>query len=521
MKNLKDVALEYIDNISEGLLDDVDTALNAADQYMDEQKLAEWSKNSRTPAHWWKKKVGFTVQGDFEISGIDTKEYTGPMFRLVKGNVTISNTQLENLEGIFMDGCVINGTLCIEDNPNLTSLKGCPAEVQTMIVADNKNLKDIDELPEIKLNLYAIRNGKKFNKEKLAEKFVVGKRINCSVEDDTNMIDESTESTKSTNSIVNESFKIPQLAAFVDAVNKLSVKNRENKARLTSFLQDVAWDKVSNSHVSEYDAHSSEATKAARLYITHKRRGFVLLMDTEGKCVGMIRGKHYYDLTTPNYPSWLREKDKWSSWSYEAKVDTLLYNINKYADTIVTVDVDNVEPAYSLKNARVTARNGATAYTRGFERSNDKVTAKQVRYYQDIVDKNRERYKKMLQIIRANRAVQSNKFDSIKARVDKCFDRYTALISKMLKNPTKFSNYDVEWLNNRFTSVRSSTHGGYSKDGLMSSFERYVRFMIEAQKGKAYVLNSNGLVDQIRKYEEKMESDLLSVESKLAELEAK
>lgn len=512
MKNLKEFAYNNIvDSISEGLLDDIDSTLNAADQYMEEQQLAEWSKNSRTPAHWWKKKVGFTVQGDFEISGIDTKKYTGPMFRLVKGNVTISNTQLENLEGIFMDGCVINGTLCIEDNPNLTSLKGCPAEVQTMIIADNKNLKDIDELPQVNLNLYAMRNGKKFNKEKLAEKFVVGKRINCSVEDNADMIAES---------VVNESFKIPQLAAFVDAVNRLSTKDRDRKAKLTAFIQDVAWDKLSNSHVSEYDAHNPEAAKAARLYITRKRTGFILLMDSEGKCVGMIRGKNYYDLTAPSYSGWYREKDKWSSWSYEAKVDDLLRNISRYADTIVTVDVTDVERTYELHQARVDARKGALAYEKGFERKNDKVNAKQVRYYQDIADKNRERYKKMLQIIKAEREVQSNKFDSIKARVDNCFDRYTALISKMLKNPAKFSNYDLEWLNDKFSTYSSSKYSSYEY-GLMHSFEKYVRFMIDAQKGNAYVSNRNGLASQIRQYEENIESDLLAVERKLAELEAK
>ena len=163
---------------------------------------------------------------------------------------------------------------------------------------------------------------------------------------------------------------------------------------------------------------------------------------------------------------------------------------------------------------------GATAYDKGFERKNDKVNAKQVRYYQDIADKNRERYKKMLQMIKANREVQSNKFDSIKARVDNCFDRYTALISKMLKNPTKFSNYDLEWLNDKFSTYRSSKYSSYEY-GLMHSFEKYVRFMLDAQKGNAYVSNRNGLASQIRQYEENIESDLLEVERKLAELEAK
>lgn len=510
MKTLKEFAYDnIIDSISEGLLDNIDSTLNAADQYMDEQKLTEWSKNSRTPAHWWKKKIGFTVQGDFEISDIDTKSYAGPMFRLVKGNVTISNTQLENLEGIFMDGCVINGTLCIEDNPNLTSLKGCPAEVQTLIIADNKNLKDIDVAPEVKLNLYAMRNGKKFNKEKLAEKIVVGKRINCSIEDNLDIIDEST---------VNESFKIPQLSAFVDAVNRLSTKERNSKARLNDFLPNVAWDKITNSHVSEYDANSSEAEKTARMYISFKRHGFILLMNKEGNCVGLIRGKNYYDLTPPSSRGWFREKDKWSNWSYETKVDTLMYNIKHYADTIVTVDIDGVKSTQAIRQERINSRQDA--YFKDKDRKSEYIDAKNVRYYQDIVDKNRERYKRMLLIIRANRAAQTSKFDTIKTRVDKCFDRYTALISNMLKNPTKYANYDLEWLTDKFTSFNNSKYG-YSERGLMHTFDRYVRYMIEAQKGDKYIVNRGNTDKQIKEYEDKMESELVAVENKLSELEAK
>ena len=90
----------------------------------------------------------------------------------------------------------------------------------------------------------------------------------------------------------------------------------------------------------------------------------------------------------------------------------------------------------------------------------------------------------------------------------------------MLKNPTKFSNYDLEWLNEKFSSFRSSKYG-YSQYGLMYTLEKYVRFMLEAQKGSAYISNRGGMADQIRQYEEKLESDLLDVERKLAELEAK
>ena len=93
MKNLKDIALEFIDNISEGILDDIDTALETADDYMYEKQLTKWSKNSKTPAHWWKKRVGYTLQGDYKITDIDD-EYDGPKIRLVKGDVTICNTNL-------------------------------------------------------------------------------------------------------------------------------------------------------------------------------------------------------------------------------------------------------------------------------------------------------------------------------------------------------------------------------------------------------------------------------------------
>ena len=51
--------------------------------------------------------------------------------------------------------------------------------------------------------------------------------------------------------------------------------------------------------------------------------------------------------------------------------------------------------------------------------------------------------------------------------------------------------------------------------------QKYVRFMLDAQKGNAYISNRDGLADQIKQYEDQMEYDLLTVENKLAELEAK
>ena len=174
------------------------------------------------------------------------------------------------------------------------------------------------------------------------------------------------------------------------------------------------------------------------------------------------------------------------------------------------------------------SQEGAIALNRGYERKgndesySDRIDAKNVRYYQNIADENRERYKKMLIKLKAERATQSNVFNNIKGRLDKAFDRYTALLSKMASNPTKYNSWDIRYVNDKFHSVRtygSGRHQSYYSVGLFPLIHSYMDTLIDASGGHSY--GSKDIATKLKDLETAIIDKLVEVETKLTELEAK
>ena len=150
------------------------------------------------------------------------------------------------MEGIFTPDCEITGTLTIDNNSKLTSLKGCPCKVGSLTISNNKSLKKIDLTPVVSNNAYIAGNGKKFKQEDLEKTMQVCKHIFCSAEGEAVM-----------ESIVNEAFKAPQLKLVVDAIKsaKTTVRNREDKAHLDD-IRSIKWDQIEPSDIAEYDINS-------------------------------------------------------------------------------------------------------------------------------------------------------------------------------------------------------------------------------------------------------------------------
>ena len=143
-----------------------------------------------------------------------------------------------------------------------------------------------------------------------------------------------------------------------------------------------------------------------------------------------------------------------------------------------------------------------------------------MRYYQEIADENRERYKTMLTQLKAKKALTSGNFDNIKKRLDDVFARYTKLLGKVYTNPTKYSSWDLDWLNDKFYT---SSHTKYSthESGLFRSIEVYFNFLIEASKGSAYTGVNNDVTQRIKDLEQTLLANIRAVEIKLSEMEAK
>lgn len=520
MIDLKDYTKIVID---ESILDDIDDILADGDKQVDLKMVEKWSAPSRKKAYYSRQKKGFVMHGDFLIDDIDETKYTGTPIKRLTGTLAISGCAIESLEGLFLPDCEIDGSLTIEDCPNLVSLKGCPLSCKTLTITGCKKLKNIDITPVVSGNVYLSDNGKRFKEEKLREnpKFFCGKKVFCSILFDVeNLINEGTLE------FVCEAFKAPQLKVLADALIK--IKNPDVKLDIRKFMANVELDKIKSSKVYEYDLNQEMKTAltAAKPYHTGKRSGFFFTMDDQGNVLYLFHGKRY-----------LRIDDRWGkidNWSgftdtNASGVDSIILG----ASTLVIVDIEGMETTWKIHNAREENRKGAIAMMKGEERSGketgnywddreNKIDAKQVRYYQQIANENRERYKQMITKMRAERALKANNFEKLKNQIDNLFQRYTALLSKILKDPSKYSSYDVEFLNDKFKNARMSGQRRYqyiSEDGLLVAIEKYFQLMISANSKTGS--SRLQIEEDIKRYEETIQRNIDIIDQRLKELERK
>ena len=122
MKSLKEISNIFVSNLSEGLLDDLEDTLSTGDSLMDEKLVESWAVTKDYKVK--KTKQGYKLVGSFVIKDITDSEYHGPLIKEVKGNLSIENTQLTNLQNMFAVDCIISGTFTVENNSLVSTLVG-------------------------------------------------------------------------------------------------------------------------------------------------------------------------------------------------------------------------------------------------------------------------------------------------------------------------------------------------------------------------------------------------------------
>lgn len=538
MRSLKDLASAFIiSDLNEGILDDIEDTIEAGDEFVDNEVMKKWFKNDKCKV--FKTKKGYVIRGDFKIDHNEGETWSGPTIKTVQGNISIVGTELTTLEGMFNADTEVTGTLTIEDNPNLTSLKGCPAKVGTLVVCGNPKLTSIDAKPIVSVNAYVSKNGKRWSKDQLAKQLTVAKKIFCSVEDDANMVNENEES-------INEAFKAPQLKPIALALKNAQLPRNDHEKRIRQEriergyldtdeerrekirfdrLFDLEWDKIEANRITEYDGADPKAVTACRNYLTGKTRGMIALMDVDGDVTSIIIGKTVWRL-----------KNRYSSMGRYERGDqfksTAIISMIEQAASVLLVDLSGIDTDALLakRKERYNNREGALYLKRGTERkgpatsaksspyySND-INADRIRYYQTVANENRQRYKIMVTKIKAERAAMSTKFAQIKERLDKAFDRYTAILAKIIKDPAKYKSYSFEWLNNQFMDASAKDKYSVRESGLFVTLEQYVRYLISARQGS--VADSSKIAATLKSYEDTMTTQLDRVEYYLRDLEA-
>lgn len=511
MLSLKEFAYRYV---NESILDDIDDQIKSGDKILNMKRAQAWGERSRKKPWIAVQKQGYALGGDFIIDDIDTEIYYGLPIKRVDGNLAIKDCSIESLEGLFLPDSTISGTLTIEDCPNLKSLNGLPAAVGTLVVNYNKNLKTIDiddrEKPVIvNNNMYLSKNGKRFKKDVIASNnnIVVAKNIFCSIESSVDLINEDT---------INEAFKAPQLKVLADALKEAGSKNREIAPKIKQFVTDVKLDTISSADVYEYSCDDPEAAKNVRMYYGNKRRGFFFVIDSNGDACIVFEGErflHIKDYERYHYG----QIDKYTYMDRD-KVSEIVRLVKRF-DTVVFVDCQNYESAWAAVSApRRQAQRGAIALMKGAERKTSEVTAKQVRYYQDIANANRERYKNLLTKLKVEKHMKTNKFSTFKSKIDSLYDRYTALLEKMLKAPEKYNKYDLSSLNGNLCASSSNRFGGASYSLTDKLYEYFS--ILQNSKDDFYRRHSNqDILSKITNIENDILNLITIVDQKLIELE--
>ena len=508
MKNLIDTIID------EGLLDSIEKSMAAGDKLVAEDVFKQWSVGEKFKIA--RHKGGYSLKGDFKMQW-DEDIYVGPKITDVNGNFTIANTKLTSLEGIFTPDAMISGTFTIEDNPNLVTLIGCPIQANSFTVTGNKQLMNIDYSPIVLNNAYISKNGRKMNKEKLSQTMNVHKNIFCSVEPE-EIITEAV--------AIYEAFKAPQLKVLADAIKRVSKDVPRTERFAFNSIMDIEWDKVEASQITEMDPQDKSCATELRAYCSAKKHGIVIMLNKAGEALRVIIGKR----VSPVHPGVMgygsKKLEKYSrayDWTTTEIVD-LLFDTHRNEETkvdsvlFVNIATSARNSLYLKRGARANARAGAIAMERGRERTGS-IDTRHIRYYQKVADENRERYKKLITQLKAKRAAMSSTFMALKTRLDNAFNRYTNLLVKILQDPSKYQDYDIDWLNDKFQHSYKTSYGGSREVGLFVAIERYMTFMINSSKGENY--NNVNITQKMNELEATIKERLDDVEKDLTKLEAK
>ena len=532
MINLKDLA-SYI--LVEGILDDIDDNLTSGDNAMYDDLLTKWAANGKnTSKAWWRKtKKGYVIKGNYIINDLEDV-YVGPMIKQVMGNLVICDSKLENLEGMFTPDCEITGTLTIEDNSELISLKGCPVKVGSLTISNNKKLKNIDLSPVVMNNAYVSSNGKKFKKEDLEKTMQVAKHIFCSIDDEKQVLVES--------ELLMEAFRAPQLKLVVDAIKKAGkTKDSDMKAKI-NHIKDIKWDQIKASDITEYDAKDHEASKMCRKVLTD-HDGIIVLLNKAGEVIYIITGKSWV-LCFNKYTDY-RPLNKYSfGYGYTHQTRDILEIVTKYADTVWIIDTTETNDGtisgkegrlstFKQKQERANSKRDAVAYQRQTEKEYttaeiEASNGKLVRYNNDILRENYKRYKRMLSEIRAKRELEANnRFEGINDRIDKCFNRYMKLVRAIAMNSSKYEKLKYE-IGALHTNLGQTNSYSSNSGSLMSLLSEYLKILTEKER---YIGDNRNEFDKmyydpktftkkLSNLENAMEARLKIIEDYLKQLEA-
>lgn len=246
---------------------------------------------------------------------------------------------------------------------------------------------------------------------------------------------------------------------------------------------NVDWSKIPDDAFTEYSKHDPEAEKLVKRMASNRSTtfpGIVILLNDSDK------GPKYYGMLICNslYNSYYSFISNSTIRGSQFKPG---YALDLLTDKFLILNYENYQ-TNEINHERSMAKFGTVNI------DNTKYGMEQ--YYKEVLTANRERYKKYLAKIKADREANDEYTDKVKEYVDKVFK----LVAEMSKNPIKYAKYEyeigtlMEYVSDKKVYIQAPRSSGHYRgtEGLLNIFKDYVKAKLSMAKGSSYDFEHKG-----------------------------
>jgi len=244
----------------------------------------------------------------------------------------------------------------------------------------------------------------------------------------------------------------------------------------------ISWDKITDDMFVEYDGKDEKTIKLVKQMISNRTTTFpgmcILINDYDDgpKYIGAI-------VASTAWPGYISFSSNWTISANEIKPSEVSNILTKKILLIDFRDHKELMNSDKISSRSEAKRNTLNLWNNKELRDFD---------YNKIAEQNRERYKRYVAKVKAEKDANDGIADKVTEYVNKILD----VTNKLSKNPVKYAKleyevgYLIDLLNDKRKYVYSSGRGhqGYysGTDGLLTVFKTYMTTKLSQSKGDSY-----------------------------------
>ena len=474
-------------SLYESLLDD--DLLDNSDNIVQTQAIEELFK-SFNKGHC---KFKILKNGEVNINGdLIIKDYDRGSFpfinikKVINGNVVIQNCkELTSLDGLFSAGATCSN-FSISSCPKLASLVGGPQIVDgDFIVNNNPMISNLMGAPTtVTGSCYFHKNGKRFKENQISKYINVSRTINCSVEDE--------------DEIITEDFNHPYLSELNKQLKKRGIDGQKSFKDIISrykyIIPYLAWDKIDSSNITQIPVDNKALTLIRKLYsgsnlilFKNSKDEFIWTLCSENLMyIGPELSVDKYQRHNTRLPSRYKLNDIIHYCTRGIGITGTEHEMTRATSMIILGSPEL--STYDLRQQRRASQEGIVKH--GDEA-----------YNKQVASRNKERYTKLLRELK----LAKNKDVDIKLneRYSKVVERFLKANTEFIKNFSKFveSRYDMNYISDVMQS-------------LMKLYNDYLSDYMDISAGKSYEYQT----DEIEELKAKIQAKLDDAETRLSKI---